>query len=135
MLPFFLSETAERSLPLVLVSLSLALAAQLRKRGVDPELTRKTAHFGTCLALLPLPSLVHSRWTALLLALAARDLEREAGRVHDLDAVDDEPAGRDEIKPPPPPQSNLAVRGPSSERIAPGFACDPAKPVLTTLQP
>ncbi|MHB1846638.1 MAG: hypothetical protein ACYCWW_17600, partial [Deltaproteobacteria bacterium] len=66
----------------------LALAARLRKAQLAPELPRKAAHVGVSLALLLLPSLVHSGWTVLGMGVLFAGIVwrlRRSGRLGFLD--------------------------------------------------
>jgi dolichol kinase len=72
----------------VLIGAVFGLAAALRRRRVDPELTRKVAHVAT--ALVPLPFVVRSLWTGLALAVTAAVAVaglRRRGRLGFLDDV------------------------------------------------
>jgi phytol kinase len=72
------------------VAAAFVSAAWLRRAGVAPELTRKTAHFATSVAVLPLPYVVHSRWTLAALGAffaALVGLLRRRGKLRFLDDV------------------------------------------------
>lgn len=85
-----LSEVFGVAVVLTLVGLVLTLAAMLRKRGVNPEWTRKLAHVLTAIAVLPMPLLIHSVWTLPAMALfvsAVLWLLRKTGNLAFLDDV------------------------------------------------
>jgi dolichol kinase len=74
---------------LMSVGAVLAIAAELRRTGTEPELTRKLAHVGTALAVLPMPTLVQSAWTIPLLAVIAGSGVWTLRRTGNLGFLDD----------------------------------------------